>query len=167
MKRLHTLAKAMLLVNAGALGTIALILVLRLDVSGGSVLDIPAVILGYYCAFLLPVTTVAAIVILCRRSPVRLIGGMLLTLALLFLLANYSLLVLSIRAVRSVYDAQGNVQLDGTGNPMMEVNPEYREFKCAQSRRTILASIIGGVGAAILLADGLRQRPHAKVPSSK
>ena len=167
MKRLHTLAKVMLLVNASALGTIALMFVLRLDVSGGSALDIPALILGYYCGFLLPVTTVAAIVILCRRSPARLIGGLLLTLALLFLLTAHSILGPFITVARPVYDAQGNVRLDGTGNPMMEVNPEYLAFKRAQSLRTIAASIIGGVGAAILLADGLRQRLHAKVPSSK
>jgi len=167
MKRLHTLAKVMLFVNAGALGTIALIFVLRLDVSRGSVLDIPAIILGYYCAFLLPVTTVAAVVILCRRSPACLIGSLLLTLALLFLLANHSILIPGITVARPVYDAQGNVQLDDAGNPMMETNPEYHAFKRAQALRSILAVIVGGVGAVILLADERRRRLHAKAPTSE
>jgi hypothetical protein len=163
MKRLHTLAKVTLFVNGGLLAAVAATFWLRPDVSGGSALDIPAFLLGHYCVFLLPLTTLAAVVILYRRSPLRLVGALFLTVGLLFLLANYSLLVPGIRVRTAVYDSEGNARLDDTGRPMTEVNPDYLAFRRAQFHRTLAASIISGIGAAILLADSLRRRPQNSV----
>jgi len=162
MKSIRNVATVILVVNSIILCMPIALFVLKADLSSGSPLDLFACLTGYYCVFVLPVTTIAAIIILCIQSAIRAVGWVLIALGSILLLANYSVLVEGHRVVIHKRDTSGAIELDAFGNPIDVLNPVYGEFLREQSIRGICAIVMVLVGASILFLNRRRNLRDAQ-----
>lgn len=80
----------------------------------------------------------------------RLAGGALAILGILFLLANHTVLAERHCAVTRKLDEEGNVVLDTSGRPILIVNPACQDFKKRQNQRSILGFVMVVAGILAL-----------------